>query len=205
MPSFEHESRFWEKGLIIAGCDEAGRGPLAGPVFAAAVSFKPDSIIPKGLDDSKKLSPQKREEIFLKLLEMDIDFAIVSKSNDFIDENNILQSSIIAMNEAAQNLKKIPSHLLIDGNKFNSKINFTTIVKGDSISYSIAAASILAKESRDLFMKKIDLEFPEYGFAQHKGYPTKKHFEAIARYGVTKFHRKTFLKKFFHKQMEIFH
>lgn len=204
MPDFSFEKIYWHKKKIVAGCDEAGRGPLAGPVFAASIVFHQNATIPDNLNDSKKLSHKEREKIFEEITESEIDYNITAKDNNFIDKYNILQASIIAINEASDGLKIKPNHLLVDGNKFHSKFSFTTIVKGDTISNSIAAASILAKVARDRFMLELDSEFPEYGFASHKGYPTKKHFEALDKYGPSKYHRISFLKKYFARQLAIF-
>ena len=183
----------YTKNLIEAGCDEAGRGCLAGPVFAAAV------ILPKNyqnelLDDSKKLNLRRREELRAQILDDAIAWAVAEVDNEKIDEINILNASILAMQLAIGKLSIKPQFLLIDGNRFKSykDIPHETIVKGDGKYLSIAAASILAKTFRDDFMKKIDLEFPEYDWKQNKGYPVAKHKIAIAKHGITPYHRKSF-------------
>ncbi len=184
---------FYKEDQIEAGCDEAGRGCLAGPVFAAAV------ILPPGfenelLDDSKKLTEKQR--YFLRpLIEKEaLAWAVASVSNSEIDEINILNASFLAMNKAVHQLKITPEHLLIDGNRFRpqTKIPFTCMVKGDGRFYSIAAASVLAKTYRDDFMLKVHEEFPNYDWHKNKGYPTKKHRAAIKKYGPTSLHRMSF-------------
>ncbi|MDC1067734.1 ribonuclease HII [Candidatus Kapabacteria bacterium] len=204
MPNLEFEKIYWKKKLLVGGCDEAGRGPLAGPVFAACILLNPNDKYPDGIDDSKKLSHSKRSILFEKIKNSGLTFSISQKSNDYIDEHNILQSSIDAMNDAADSLATKPEFLLIDGNRFNSKYSFETIVKGDAKSITIAMASILAKVARDEFMIDLDKKYPEYNFKNNKGYPTKSHFKAISEYGITPFHRKTFLKKYYKRQISIF-
>ncbi len=184
-----------EYGEIIAGADEAGRGPLAGPVCCAAVVLKQDANI-KGINDSKKLSEKKREALFDVIIENCVSYSIVFLDNDKIDEINILQASLLGMKQAVEQLSVVPNVALIDGN-FSVETDVCSVlavVKGDMKSESIAAASILAKVSRDRYMKQLDTEFPEYGFAKHKGYPTKAHYQAIDSFGITKYHRKSFLK-----------
>jgi ribonuclease HII len=186
---------FYDPKLIEAGCDEAGRGCLAGPVVAAAV------ILPKNfqnelLNDSKKLSDKNRF-ILKEIIEKEaLAWEVAFIDNNKIDEVNILNASFLAMNSAAQRLKITPELLLIDGNRFKSNgLPYKCFVKGDGRFLSIAAASILAKTYRDLFMKKIDLEFPFYNWSKNKGYPTKEHCEGIIKNGYTKYHRKTFVVK----------
>lgn len=176
-----------------AGCDEAGRGCLAGPVFAAAVIL-PKDFNPPGLNDSKKLSEKARYLLRETIESEAIDFGIASAGPEEIDSINILRASILAMHRAISTLKTIPLHLLIDGNRFHTYpgISHTTIIKGDSIYTSIAAASILAKTYRDDFMHNIHREFPQYGWDTNKGYPTVKHREAIRNFGPTPYHRKSF-------------
>ena len=183
----------YTKTLIEAGCDEAGRGCLAGPVFAAAV------ILPKNyqndlLDDSKKLSLSIREELRTQIVNDAIAWAVASVDNEKIDEINILNASILAMQLAVGKLSKKPQFLLVDGNRFKpvKGIPHECIIKGDGKYLSIAAASILAKTYRDDFMAKIDLEFPKYNWKQNKGYPVEKHKLAIAKHGITPYHRKSF-------------
>ena len=183
----------FKKGLLEAGCDEAGRGCLAGPVVAAAV------ILPSGFDygmlnDSKKLSEKQRKKLRPLIENGALAWAVEMVSNEEIDKVNILNASFLAMNRAVQKLKMVPEHLLIDGNRFRPQtdIPFTCMVKGDGRFYSIAAASVLAKTWRDEYMEKIHPEFPAYDWVRNKGYPTRKHREAIARHGVTKFHRLSF-------------
>ena len=190
-----------ERGLrqsgynLIAGVDEAGRGPLAGPVYAAAVILPEDCII-EGLNDSKKLSEKKREELYDVITEKAIAYNIQSVSEKTIDEVNILNAVFMAMNNAALALSPSPDYVLVDGNRIRDmKFPCETVVKGDSKSKNIAAASILAKVARDRFITEISDKYPEYNFAKHKGYGTKAHVEALLKYGPCEIHRKTFLKK----------
>ena len=179
----------------ICGIDEAGRGPLAGPVYAAAVIL-PNDIIIKGINDSKKLSEKKREELFEKITEKAIAYNIFSVDEKRIDEINILNATYEAMNGAVNGLSTAPDFVLIDGNRISGmEIPHETVVKGDSKSISIAAASILAKVSRDRFICQMAEKYPEYGFEKHKGYGTKAHNEAILKYGPCPIHRRTFLRK----------
>ena len=180
----------------ICGVDEAGRGPLAGPVFAAAVILHPGQII-EGADDSKKLSEKKREELFDKICEQAAAYCIVSVDEAVIDEINILQATYRAMSEAVEGLPITPDICLIDGNRKPPQIEIPcqTIVKGDGLSASIACASILAKVSRDRFMLELDKQYPQYNFAKHKGYGTQFHIDMLRQYGASPVHRKTFLKK----------
>ena len=184
---------FLEENRIEAGCDEAGRGCLAGPVFAAAVILPPD-FKSELLNDSKKLSEKKRYELRPIIEQQALAWAVGIVTAEEIDKINILQASFLAMHRAVEQLKIIPEHLLIDGNRFKQykDIPFTTLVKGDGKMLSIAAASILAKTYRDDYMDKIDNEFPEYLWKKNKGYPSVAHRKAIEQYGVTIHHRKTF-------------
>jgi ribonuclease HII len=181
------------KDLMEAGCDEAGRGCLAGPVYAAAVILPNDFHHPT-LNDSKKLNLKQRE-ILRKEIERDaISWAIGICTNDEIDEINILNASFLAMHRALSELKTQPEYILVDGNRFKpfAEIEHMCIVKGDSTYLSIAAASILAKTYRDDYMESLHTEFPLYGWNNNKGYPTKIHKQSIARFGITKYHRKSF-------------
>jgi ribonuclease HII len=185
--------QFYNKDLIEAGCDEAGRGCLAGPVFAAAV------ILPKDyknelLNDSKKLSLKNRLILRKNILESSIAWAVASVDNEGIDEINILNASILAMQKAVKKLKTVPQFLLIDGNRFKPfrDIPYETIIKGDGKYMSIAAASILAKTFRDDYMHDLHLKHPQYGWDRNMGYPTKEHRAAIAKFGITDYHRKSF-------------
>ncbi len=180
-------------GGTLAGVDEAGRGPLAGPVFAAAVVLGDDVII-EGINDSKKLSEKKREKLYDEICEKATAYCVASVDEATIDEINILQATFCAMRDAVSGLGMVPDSVLVDGNK-SPGIACTTVVKGDSKSMSIAAASILAKVSRDRYITKMSEIYPEYGFEKHKGYGTKAHYEAIAEHGICPIHRKTFLKK----------
>jgi ribonuclease HII len=182
---------------LIAGVDEAGRGPLAGPVFAAAVIL-PDGGLIEGINDSKKLTPKKREEIYEVICKKALAWASASVDEKVIDEVNILNATYIAMQRAVAELSVKPDYVLIDGNRAPElKIPCGTLVKGDSKSISIAAASIIAKVERDRYITRMAETYPEYAFEQHKGYGTKKHYEAILKYGPSPIHRKTFLKKLF--------
>ena len=190
-----YENEGYSKGyLYIGGIDEAGRGPLAGPVVASVVVFKQNTKI-EGINDSKKLSEAKREELFDIIKEQAIDYGIGIVNNEEIDEINILNATYLAMKKALNCLKNTPDYLLIDAATIPGiSIDQKPIIKGDSKSISIAAASILAKVTRDNIMYQYDEMFPEYGFKSHKGYGTKEHYEAIEKYGITRIHRKSFLK-----------
>lgn len=182
---------------VICGIDEAGRGPLAGPVCAAAVIL-PEGCVIEGVNDSKKLSEKKREELFDVITETALDYSIAFADEREIDEFNILNATFIAMRRAVQGLKTVPSLALIDGNKTPGLdgIEQWAIVKGDAKSANIAAASILAKVSRDRVLRELDKEYPQYEFARHKGYGTKLHYEKLREYGISPVHRRSFLKKF---------
>ena len=194
LKKYEHELK--QQGYsLIAGVDEAGRGPLAGDVFAAAVILPDDALI-KGVNDSKKLSEKKREELFEEIIKNAVSYGIGRVSAEEIDRINILKATHLAMNKAISLLNVKPDYVLVDGNSISGmEIKHETVVKGDARSYSIAAASILAKVSRDRYIRDLDLKYPEYGFAKHKGYGTKEHTEAILKYGPCEIHRRSFLKK----------
>ncbi len=184
------------QGLQVAGIDEAGRGPLAGPVVAAAVVFQAGTFI-TGVDDSKKLTPRARARLFDQIMSRALAVGVGSVDNTVIDEINILNATFLAMDLAVGSLGIRPGHLIIDGNLFRpgsatSGIPFTTIVGGDGECFSIAAASIVAKVTRDRLMKVFDREYPGYGFAKHKGYGTADHREAILRLGRCPIHRRSF-------------
>ena len=178
---------------IVAGCDEAGRGCLAGPVFASAVIL-PRNFKCKKLDDSKRLSPKIRVKLRNQIINESLAWSIGVVSEEEIDKLNILNASFLAMHRAINNLKINPELLIIDGNRFNKykSIEHICIVKGDQKFMSIAAASIIAKTYRDDYMKKIDLEHPEYNWKSNKGYPTLEHRSSLVKYGLTKYHRKSF-------------
>ncbi len=181
---------------IIAGADEAGRGPLAGPVFACAIIMREDQTI-DAVNDSKKLSEKKREELYDVILEHAVDYCVASVDEKVIDEMNILNATMLAFKNALDGLKKVPDLSLIDGNQDRGiTIPHRCIIKGDANSYHIAAASIIAKVSRDRYIRKQASLYPQYGFEQHKGYGTKAHIEAIQQYGLCDIHRKTFCTKF---------
>lgn len=182
---------------IVCGIDEAGRGPLAGPVCAAAVIL-PDGCIIDGVNDSKKLTEKKREQLFEVIKETAVAYSIATADEKEIDEINILQATYLAMNRAFNGLKIKPDMALVDGNRDpNLGIPTRTIVKGDAASMSIAAASILAKVTRDRFMLEMDKKYPEYQFAKHKGYGTKLHYEMLDKYGASEIHRMSFLRKYY--------
>ena len=196
MPDFSYEKEANDKGFkLVCGVDEAGRGPLAGPVCAAAVIL-PENCEIEGLNDSKKISEKKREALFGIIKEKAIAYSIAFGTLQEIEEYNILEATYIAMNRAIDGLDKKADFALIDGNRVPKgiKIPCETVVKGDSHSCSIAAASILAKVTRDRLMLEYDKKYPQYLFAQHKGYGTKAHYEAIRQYGVCEIHRLSFLK-----------
>lgn len=193
--TYEFENEYKAKGFdLVCGIDEAGRGPLAGPVFAAAVIL-PDGLEEIGLNDSKKLTEKKRELLFDIIREKAIAYGIGSASEKEIDEINILNATFLAMKRAVEALGVTPDLALVDGNrKPKTGIPEETIVKGDAKCISIAAASVLAKVSRDRYLLELDKQYPEYQFAKHKGYPTALHYEMIKQYGVSPVHRLSFLK-----------
>ncbi len=195
---WEIEDGFFAEGVkTICGVDEAGRGPLAGPVCAAAVILPPHLRIP-GLTDSKKLTDKKRRELFPIIQEQAIAYGIGFASEKEVDEINILQATFLAMERALNGLAVKPELVLIDGNREKDfGLPVKTVVKGDSLSANIAAASILAKVSRDDVMLKMEEAYPGYGFAIHKGYGTKAHYAALRKHGASPIHRRTFLKKFY--------
>lgn len=195
---YSFEENAISKGFkTICGIDEAGRGPLAGPVYAAAVIL-PLGLEITGLNDSKKLSEKKREELFDVICEKAVDFSIGIADEKEIDEINILNATFLAMKRAVDGLKIKPDYALIDGNRYPriGGVTEETIVKGDGKSMSVAAASILAKVSRDRYMLEIAEKYPQYCFEKHKGYGTKLHYEMLEKYGISPVHRKSFLKKF---------
>lgn len=193
--TYEYENLLKEKGYkTICGIDEAGRGPLAGPVFAAAVIL-PDDLEDLGINDSKKLSEKKRDALFEVIKEKAIAWSVASASEQEIDEINILNATFLAMKRAVEGLSVKPDIALVDGNrKPDTGIEEMTLVKGDAKSISIAAASILAKVSRDRFLLELDEKYPEYQFKKHKGYPTALHYEMIKEHGISPVHRLSFLK-----------
>lgn len=195
MVDYSIENEYFKQGYnIICGIDEAGRGPLAGPVFAAAVIFKNGTII-DGLDDSKKLSEKKRDRLFDVIKEKATAYSIASADEKEIDEINILNATFLAMKRAVAGLPFKPELALIDGNREpHTGVEEITVIKGDGKSVSIAAASVLAKVSRDRFMLEKAKEYPQYMFEKHKGYGTRLHYEKLLEYGMSPIHRKTFLK-----------
>ena len=195
---WEIENSLYSNGFqVICGVDEAGRGPLAGPVCAAAVILPMGLEIP-GLTDSKKLTDKKRRELFPIIKEQALAYGIGLASHEEIDEINILQATYLAMERALAQLNMKPDIALIDGNRAKDfGLPVRTVVKGDSLSANIAAASVLAKVTRDDLMLELAQSYPQYGFEVHKGYGTKAHYEALREHGASNIHRKTFLKKFY--------
>lgn len=194
MPTLAFDRQFLtDTCCVIAGTDEAGRGPLAGPVVAAACIL-PSDFLPEGLDDSKKLTEKKREKLFDIITESAVSYCIASASPEEIDQYNILEASLLAMRRAIAGLNPQPNLVLVDGciNR-GFTIPAKAIVSGDALSPSIAAASILAKVTRDRMCVDIDAEYPQYGFAKHKGYPTPAHKLAVYEYGPCPYHRRSFL------------
>ena len=188
----EYENELYNKGIkYIAGVDEVGRGPLVGPVVTAAVIL-PVDFYDERINDSKKVTEKKREMLYDVIMENAVSVGIGMSSSEVIDEINILEATKKAMKEALNNLSVKPEHVLIDAVKLDIDIPSTSIIKGDAKSQSIAAASIMAKVTRDRMMYELDKEHPEYDFAHNKGYGTKKHIEAIRKYGILKEHRKSF-------------
>jgi len=195
MLTFELEERYNEEGYaVVCGTDEAGRGPLAGPVYAAACIL-PMGLVIEGLNDSKKISEKKREKLFEIIKAEAISYGIAYASAEEIDGINILNASQLAMRRAVAMLDPKPDRVLVDGNIARDfEMKAVPVIKGDAISPSIAAASILAKVSRDRDCIRLHERYPEYNFAKHKGYPTKEHMDAVRKYGPCPEHRKTFLK-----------
>lgn len=194
-PKIEYETQMQSKGYkLIAGVDEVGRGPLAGPVCCACVIMPLDDLI-DGVDDSKKLSEKKREVLFEKIKEKAICYNIEFVSEQEIDQINILEATKKCMAKAINNMSKTPDIVLVDAVKnLDTKVETYSIIHGDALSYNIAAASILAKVTRDKLMVELSKKYPEYGFEKHKGYGTKQHVEAIKKYGILPIHRKSFLR-----------
>ena len=201
MPTFEYELNAKQKGYkFICGVDEAGRGPLAGPVCAAAVIL-PENCVIEGLNDSKKLTATKREKLYDEVKEKAIAWSVAFASVEEIEDVNILNATYLAMNRAIEGLNVFADYALIDGNRVpkDIKIPCETVVKGDALSFSIAAASIIAKVTRDRLMEEYDKKYPQYGFSKHAGYGTKAHTDAILKFGMCEIHRPSFLKKLYEK------
>lgn len=196
----EIENNLYNQGYkYICGVDEAGRGPLCGPVVAAAVILPKDICI-EGVNDSKKLSEKKREKLYDDIMARALAVGVGISDVDVIEKVNILNATKLAMIQAINNLQITPDYVIVDGNqKIDITIPLDTVIKGDSKSESIACASIIAKVTRDRILLKYDKEYPEYGFSKHKGYGTKLHIEAIKKYGITPIHRPSFCKKFINK------
>jgi ribonuclease HII len=190
---YQYEKELWKNGInLIAGMDEVGRGPLIGPVVTACVILPKDFVL-EGLTDSKKLSEKKREEFYDYIMEHAISVGIGMMDEKVIDEVNIYEATKLAMYQAVEKSKVKPEHVLIDAMKLDKlEMPSTSIIKGDAKSISIAAASVIAKVTRDRMMIELDKKYPMYGFKSHKGYPTKKHIEAIKEYGLIDGYRKTF-------------
>ena len=187
------EQELWDQGIdAVAGVDEAGRGPLAGPVVAAAVVFPRGLFLP-GVDDSKKLSARRREDLFEVIRTSALAWGVGVVSHEVVDRMNILGATMEAMHVAVAELHPAPGILLVDGNRFRrGPIPHRTVVRGDAISFTIAAASIIAKVTRDRLMIAYDAEYPEYGFVRHKGYGTPEHLAAIRKHGLSPIHRRSF-------------
>lgn len=194
----EYDKNIAKQYPIFCGIDEAGRGPLAGPVVVASCIMPlDDDKILYGINDSKKLSEKQRENLFEKIKETAVDYRIEEISQSVIDDINILEATKLGMKKCVENLKTKPELALVDAVKdIDADVDQIAIIKGDATSYSIAAASILAKVYRDHLMRKLDKEYPEYNFAKHKGYGTKEHIDLLKKYGPSKLHRKSFIKNF---------
>ena len=203
---YKYEEELYDQGFTnICGVDEAGRGPLAGPVVVAACILPPFLRIP-GINDSKKLSEKKREELYKIIVKEALAYKVVFIKNEEVDELNIYNATKKGMLEAIKGLKIEPDYVLIDAMPLGElKQSNKSIIHGDALSASIAAASILAKVSRDQYMKKMDIKYPNYGFSRHKGYGTKAHLEALEKYGPCPIHRKTFypVTKYYSKQLSL--
>jgi ribonuclease HII len=198
----EFDSQYRENSRLVCGCDEAGRGPLAGDVFAAAVVFDEGTVI-EGINDSKKLSEKKREKLFDEIKEKALYWSIKTASIQEIEKLNILNCAMLAMKRAVEDLPVKPDICLIDGNKTPElDVKSQAVVGGDAKSQSIAAASILAKVARDRYMLEMAEKYPQWQFEKHKGYGTKLHYEMIDKYGESPIHRPSFLKKYYAKLSE---
>ena len=192
----DYEKKYYDNGIVlIAGVDEAGRGPLAGPVCVASV-IMPTTPIIEGINDSKKLSEKKREMLYEQIINTAISYKIELIDNTVIDEINILNATKLGMKRCIENMDVIPQTAIIDAVKIDTEIPTDSIIKGDSLSYNVAAASILAKVTRDRLMCELDEKYPEYGFKKHKGYGTKAHIQALKTYGKCPIHRNTFIGNF---------
>jgi ribonuclease HII len=193
MVDLELEKDLWSQGIeYIAGVDEAGRGPLAGPVVAAAVIF-PKYLLIEGVNDSKKCSAKKRDALFSLIIEQVLSVGIGIVDHIEIDRINILKATVLAMQNSLEKLNVKPDFVIVDGNSFkHNTLKFQNIIGGDASSFTIAAASIIAKVTRDRIMNEMDVKFPKYGFARHKGYGTHQHIEAIQKYGFCEIHRRSF-------------
>ncbi len=194
MTLYEYDNEIRSRFAVICGIDEAGRGPLAGDVYAAAVIFAPDTVIEE-INDSKKLSKKKREALFDVIKDKAVSYCIATASVDEIEELNILGATMLAMRRAYEGLDIPADIVLVDGNRVPELYAKTVpVIKGDATSQSIAAASILAKVARDRYMEELDVKYPEYQFAKHNGYGTKLHYEMLKRHGISEVHHKSFLK-----------
>jgi len=189
----EFEASLWHQGITyVAGVDEAGRGPLAGPVVAAAVIFPTDFLL-SGVDDSKKLSPERREQLYPQIIANCLGYGVSAVSVEEIDHINIYQAAMLAMRQALAQLSPGPQHVLVDGRNIPQlTLPQTSIIKGDGLSFTIGAASIIAKVTRDRMMLDYHREFPQYGFDRHKGYATRSHLAALRQYGRCAIHRRSF-------------
>ena len=195
-PLYEMDAEIRAQHGIFCGVDEAGRGPLCGPVSVAACILNPDDPI-EGLNDSKKLSEKKREALYEQIVSRALAWKVILVGPEIIDRDNILQATMGGMRQAVEELDITPNYVVVDGNRCPTGLSMPceAMVKGDARSASISAASILAKVTRDRYMCELDKQFPQYKMAQHKGYPTKLHYELIAQYGIQPFYRRSFLKK----------
>lgn len=195
-PLYEMDAEIRAQHGIFCGVDEAGRGPLCGPVSVAACILNPDDPI-EGLNDSKKLSEKKREALYEQIVSRALAWKVILVGPEIIDRDNILQATMGGMRQAVEELGITPNYVVVDGNRCPTGLSMPceAMVKGDARSASISAASILAKVTRDRYMCELDKQFPQYKLAQHKGYPTKLHYELIAQYGIQPFYRRSFLKK----------
>ena len=195
-PLYEMDAEIRAQHGIFCGVDEAGRGPLCGPVSVAACILNPDDPI-EGLNDSKKLSEKKREALYEQIVSRALAWKVILVGPEIIDRDNILQATMGGMRQAVEELDITPNYVVVDGNRCPTGLSMPceAMVKGDARSASISAASILAKVTRDHYMCELDKQFPQYKLAQHKGYPTKLHYELIAQYGIQPFYRRSFLKK----------